>query len=188
MPLLRLKNFSNEIYLKYLALADEPTPDEKKTAIAKKLRISYAVTAQTVLFFNQAQPNMPLDQWVEKVPSSYFFEIDHFLSLLEDSIRWAVSAIGMPACSTEESELEAKLLSDIDNFKVYENDEQKDQITVQFQRTCLLVHSEVPNNLRKRKALLRLIWAYLCAKDLTIMGRDLSSCDRVDYLKKLTNY
>jgi hypothetical protein len=188
MPLLRLKRFTQDIFTHYLHLADEPTESEENTALGKKLRASYSMTCQTVLFFNQSVPDMALFDWCQETPLSYQLEIDHFIGLLEDSTRWAISAIGMGEGMEPES-LKERLIVDVDNYRIATLPDRKDDaVTAQFEKTCNLIHEEVPLNLRKRKALVRLIWAYICAKDLTAMARELSSCDRVEYLRRLTKY
>lgn len=189
MPLLRLKQYTSTIFTRYLALAKEPTEDEERTTLGKRIRSSYSTTTQTVLFFNQALPDMDMGQWCEKVPFSYLLELDHFISLMEDSTRWAISAIALP----EEPEPEAKpllnlLLADLEEFRISAISENPDSITTQFEKTCTLLHDELPFNLRKRKALVRLIWSYFSAKKLIGMARELDGCDRLDYLRKLTRY
>lgn len=68
MPLLRLKQYTGTIFQRYLKLAEEPTDDEENTSLGKRIRSSYSITTQTVLFFNQSLPDMGLGQWCEKVP------------------------------------------------------------------------------------------------------------------------
>lgn len=188
MPLLRLKSFTQDIFTHYLHLADEPTESEENTALGKRLRASYSMACQTVLFFNQSVPDMSLFDWCRETPVSYQLEIDHFIGLLEDSTRWAISAIGMGE-GVEPEDLRVRLIADMDILRIAVlPDREDDAITTQFEKVCALIHQDVPLNLRKRKALIRLIWAYICAKDLTAMARELSSVDRVEYLRKLTKY
>ena len=187
MPILRLKSYAATIYKHYLNLADEPTESEENTTLGKKIRNSYSMTTQTVLFFNQPVEEMDLESWCNEVPISYQLKIDDFISKLEDSTRWAISAIDMR--EEEPAMLKVRLLYDIDKLRIKLLDEyENDSITAQFEKTCNLLHTDLPDNLRKRKALIRLVWAYLEAKELTAMARELSSCNRIDYLKKLTKY
>lgn len=189
MPLLRLKQYTNTIFTRYLALAKEPTEDEERTTLGKRIRSSYSTTTQTVLFFNQPLPDMALGQWCEQVPLCYILEVDHFISLMEDSTRWAISAIALPEELEPDSQaLLNLLLADIEEFRIATVSEDPDSITTQFEKTCTLLHNELPSNLRKRKALIRLIWGYLSAKKLIGMARELDGCDRLDYLRKLTRY
>lgn len=189
MPLLRLKQYTSTIFQRYLKLAEEPTDDEENTGLGKRIRSSYSIATQTVLFFNQSLPDMNLGQWCEKVPFSYLLELDHFISLMEDSTRWAISAIALPEDAEPEAEpLKNLLLADMEELKIRAVSEESDSVTAQFEKTCFLIHEELPSNLRKRKALVRLVWSYLSAKKLTSMARNLDGCDRIDYLRKLTRY
>ncbi|HEY9665195.1 MAG TPA: hypothetical protein V6C91_00230 [Coleofasciculaceae cyanobacterium] len=187
MALLRLKSYTQEIFNKYLNLADEPTEVEKSATLGKRLRSSFTQTCQTVLFFNQSMPEMSFLEWCDRTPVTYLAEVDNFVGLLEDSARWAISAPG--ASQLEPEALREKLLVNMESYRISTLPERdNDLITNQFQKTWQLVYAEVPDNLRKRKSLIRLVHSYLCAKELTAMARELSQCDRVDYLRKLTKY
>lgn len=176
MPLLRLKSYTQEIFNKYLHLADEPTESEKATALARRLRTNAEQTCQTVLFFNQSMPEMPFLDWCNQAPTAYLTKIDDFIGLLEDSIRWAISAIGISQLEPEV--LREKLLVNMDSYRISTLPERdNDLITNQFEKTWRLIYAEVPDNLRKRKSLIRLVHSYLCAKELTTMARELSQCD-----------
>jgi hypothetical protein len=187
MSYLRLKTYTNDIFSRYLRLQDEPTEDEKATLLGKRLRTAYNICCKTTLFFTQPLPEMALEDWCNQTPVTLQLEVDNFISLLEDSIRWSLSAIG--ASDTYTDAMSDKLLVDIDNFRITTQPEyQNDGLTTQFQKICNLIHDEVPNNLRKRKALIRLIWAYLSAREMVVMSRESSTCDRVEYLRRLTKY
>lgn len=188
MSFIRLKTYTDDIFKRYLRLQDEPTEDEKSTALGRKVRLQFNMCCKTVLFFSQPNPEMTLAEWCEVVPTSVLFQIHHFTSLLEDSARWSISAVGMPL-EIKPDAMVQRLLSDIDNFRIILQPEYEDDaVTTQFEKICNLIHDEIPNNLRKRKALIRLIWSYLAAKELIIMSREYTSCDRVDYLRRLTKY
>jgi hypothetical protein len=187
MSYLRLKTYTSDIYDRYLRLQDEPTEDEKITLLGKRLRLAYTLCCKTVLFFSQPLADMSLSEWCDTTPISFQLEVDNFISLLEDSARWSLSAIGLNEAYSDA--MSDRLILDIDSYRItlqpeYEND----ALTTQFEKICNLVHSEVPNNLRKRKALIRLIWAYLSAKELVSMSHELTSCDRIEYLRRLTKY
>lgn len=188
MTFLRLKSYTTAIFDRYLQLQDEPTEDEKMTLLGKRLRTSYTICCKTVLFFAQPQKEMSLEDWCNHTPLSFQMEVDHFISLLEDSVRWGISAIGVPT-GYKPDELVRRLNADMASLKIvlqpnYEND----AVTTQFEKLCNLIHNEVPDNLRKRKALIRLIWAYISGKQLISMSREFTCSDRIEYLKSLTRY
>ena len=188
MPLLRLKSYTSEIFSKYLALHEEPTESEEFSTEGSRITSSYIMVCQTVLFFNQSLPDMPLTNWCGEVPASYLLKLDHTISLLEDSRKWAISSLGMPQ-QNEPDDLRDRIITDIDDFRIRLQPELADDaVTGQFTKCCNLIHDILPLNRRTRNALIRLIWAYLSAKDCIAMAKEMSLADRIEYLRRLTKY
>lgn len=168
--------------------ADEPSESEEVSAKGRKLRTSFAATAQTVLFFNQSPDDQPLAQWMTKTPISYQLKLNHCLSLLEDSARWSLSSLGLEEESDASFPDKNFLLLDLERLRIEESPEDSDVITSGFHATCALCHDTCPSNTRLREGIIRLIWSYLIAKELTAEARELALCDRLQYLKQITRY
>lgn len=183
--LLRLKRYSAFIFKRFMStleLEGRGLTYENKIITAK-----YMATGQTVLFFNQSIADMDFEEWLksDEVPITYQLKINHCLTLLIDSHRWASHSLNMELESFPEKSL---FTIDLDNFKIEEDDSGKDGLTKQFFDVCSTLHEKCPQNTRLRESLIRLIWSYLTAKDLTAQARDLSAVDRIAYLKRLTLY
>lgn len=185
--MLRLKGYTAFMFRRYLQLLETTKHPEFRTSEDKLVLASFVTTGETVLFFNQSEPESDFLDWSNNpdVPVSYQLKINHCVCLLVDSAFWCLSSSIMAIENFPEN---SRFWLDLTNFRIEETDENKDVLTKQFFQTCNLVHRVCPQNTRLREGLIRLIWAYIMAKELTAEARDLSSLDRLTYLKQLTNY
>lgn len=186
--LLRLKEYDNTMYRRYQAMLEDIKSKREPSAETKLVFTSFSTTGQTVLFFNQSQPDETFAQWSndEKIPIAYQLKLNHCLSLLVDAASWSMAAIAMEA---EEDFPDKDLFRlDLKEFRIEEVQESQDGLTKQYFNTCDLLHRVCPHNTRLWEALKRLIGSYVTAKDLTAQARDMSGFDRIEYLRHLTKY
>lgn len=181
--LLRLKTYTNEIYQLFLGWTDglDLKPDKEDLTEIQKVDLAIASTAQTVLFFNQYQPDQSLDKWLDYNPYSYKARLLRALSHLEDCRRWAIASFAL-----EDSRfLVEQTLIDMIKIPPGENEDSLDRV---FSRTCDILHAECPRNTRLLTALERLYQSYCLSQECLEIARDVSAGDRLQYLKSLTRY
>lgn len=185
----RLKPYARFIYSSFLGWAKEPTPSEEKSLKGVRIRSSFASTAETFIFLNQASFAQSFDTWLEETPLSYQLKFLNCLSLLEDSAKWAIASIGLEEEESESFPGKNCLVLNLEQLKISEiRETEEDVLSKRFSVTCGLLHGICPANTRLKNSLDRLIWAYLEAVQVTSQSRELSLCDRLQYLKRITSY
>lgn len=185
--MLRLKPYTRFLFERYLTWAYEPDITDETSTKGKRLRASYALTAETVLFMNQSSSAATITEWIGECPVGYQLKLSRCLSLLEDSTRWAISAIGLERESETDFPEKHLAVIDLNELKIQEHPLSTDVLTSRYAQTCRLVHEVCPQNNRLKESLDRLIGSYLAAKDLTYQARELALCDRLQYLKRITH-
>lgn len=187
MGILRLKDYTMFMYHRYVEVLEGNKHRSVRSSNDGLIVASFAMTGQTLLFFNQSAPNRTFLEWTNdpEIPVSYQLKINHALSLLVDSCFWCLSA---NVLEYEDFPERCCFSLDLDDFRIAESDDSKDGLTKQFYNTCSLIHRVCCQNTRMREGLIRLIWSYIMSKELTSEARDLSQLDRLAYLRRLTSY
>lgn len=185
--LLRLKGYSEFMFNRFYGMLDTTKPSAARTSEDKLILTTFATTGQSVLYFNQSEPDRSFTEWSTdpEIPKNYQLKLNHALTLLIDSARWAVLSRDLDLEIFPEGHL-FKL--DLTSFRIEEHPDSKDGLTTQFFHTCDLIHRICPHNTRLMESLFRLIESYVVAKDLTAQARDMSHFDRIEYLRHLNRY
>lgn len=180
--MLRLKKYTAEIYQGFLDWEELDNLAQAESTV--KIRVAIANLVQTVLFFNQFQPDQSLQEWLDFNPYAYKLKLLRALTILEDSARWATSSFEL---SDSKFFVEQSIIEMIKIPPIHDGEEET-SLGRSFGRVCDLMHKICPYNTRLLTALERLYQSYELSKICMEEARDISNCSRLEYLRSLTRY
>lgn len=209
MSVLRLKTYARQFFEIFLGWHQQPPEEAEYLLAAKQIRSAYHTLASTILFLNQAQPEQELESWLSAAPLCYKLKAQECFALLKESSDWAVAALIPDGRSLEykghpvvDNDLIDRirldriasrgdlLSSPTLSQDLFRRERLNTALSREFIRVCTLVHQKCQesnaNNDQLFLALLRLAKAYQLAVECGEMSKDLAGCDRIDFLRRLT--
>lgn len=175
--LFRLRDYGTQIMGRFVSLMDTLSPTEEQAALIKRFEADIERLATVIMFFNQPLEDCSLEEWIEQTPQIYREKLLRSLSLLQECLFWTKMAI-------LHGEDRVIGLDYLETLRV--DPLESSALHSSFVLTCRQLHRLIPQNLYLKFALVRLIRSYCEAKEAIAMAQDLTSCDRLAYLKRIS--
>ena len=175
--LLRLRQYGAEIMGRFTELMNDPTLTPEQAALTRRIESDIVRLATIILYFNQPIEDCPLELWVEQTPQPYREKLLRSLALLQETLFWTKVAIA-------KGEDEAIKIDYLDALRIESLD--PSALHSSFAVTCRKLHELIPRTIYLKFALIRLIKAYEESREAIAMAQDLTSCDRLAYLKRIS--